>query len=179
MNLSKRGEYAIRVLLDLAMAEKLGRTIVPVASLAQAQGIPVAFLEQILLSLRQGGFLASTRGKHGGYSLARSAARIRLGDVLCYLEGPLVNVGCVQPGSEKCRCPDPKYCGLKILMGEVEGALAGVLERHTLESLAALTLERFVRDDLVPAVARRAGEPGADRISGEKGTGQAEPEYLI
>jgi Rrf2 family protein len=74
VNLSKRGEYALRVLLDMAMADAMGEPLVPLTALAEAQRIPSAFLEQILLNLRQGGFLRATRGKHGGYTLAKPAA---------------------------------------------------------------------------------------------------------
>ena len=55
-------------MLDLTIAQRRGARLVPLAALAEAQNIPAGFLEQILLRLRQGGFLASTRGKNGGYS---------------------------------------------------------------------------------------------------------------
>ncbi|MEK0447025.1 MAG: hypothetical protein RLZZ399_2346 [Verrucomicrobiota bacterium] len=177
MNLSKRGEYALRVLLDLAMAKSLGRSLVPLTALAEAQSIPPAFLEQILLSLRQGGFLSSTRGKHGGYSLARAASDIPLAEILRYLEGPVLSNRCVNAGSgTPCHCPDPDHCGLRLLMGEVHGALSGVLDRYTLEGLAAVTLSRFQKDGLLPAVCE---PPRPVAKGGAAKKAEDEPEYLI
>ena len=57
MKLSKKGEYALRALLDLAMAQALDRNLVPLSALAEAQRMPATFLEQILVELRQAGIL--------------------------------------------------------------------------------------------------------------------------
>ena len=182
MNLSKRGEYALRVLVDLAIAKSLGRNLVPLAIMAEAQRIPPAFLEQILLSLRQAGFLMSTRGKHGGYSLSREASEIRLGELVRFLEGPLVTAGCVSAAvGQRCSCPDPKHCGLKLLLSEVQEVLAGVLDGTTLADLATQTLKGFEADNAKPAVMellQEAAEAGG-KASGPRKRGAAEPEYLI
>lgn len=184
MNLSKRGEYALRVLVDLAMASARGRRLVSLAALAQAQRIPVAFLEQILLGLRQAHVLVSTRGKHGGYSLARPASAYRMGELIRLLEGPLVSVGCVA-GEEgvRCVCPDPAHCGLRRLMVRVHEALVGVTETLTLEDLALETLGGYERDGLLPCILREPEKKGEGERQGREGKGRregdAEPEYWI
>jgi Rrf2 family protein len=181
VNLSKRGEYAIRVLLDLAMAKSQGRVLVPLGALAEAQRIPVAFLDQILLSLRQAGFLSSTRGKYGGYALAKAPSEIVLGELVRFLEGPLVGTGCVTPNeAHKCSCPDQKHCGLRLLMTQVREALSGVLDGMTLADLAGRTLGGFQADGLLPAVLQQK-EPAAASAKRRKPGGElgSEPEYLI
>ncbi|MEI6714946.1 MAG: Rrf2 family transcriptional regulator [Verrucomicrobiota bacterium] len=177
MNLSKRGEYAVRVLLDLAMATSRGRHLVPLTALVESQKIPAPFLEQILLSLRQAGYLTSVRGKYGGYSLAKQASEVHLGEVIRFLEGPLVSTGCVNAGgTTKCSCPDPQHCGLRLLMTQVQGALSGVLDQLTLESLAGTTLAGFLKDGVLPAVLQQ-GE--VKKKSKRGGGGESEPEYWI
>ena len=95
MKLSKRGEYALRSLINLGIAAKVGRPLVPVAELAKAEDLPVKFLEQIMQQLREAGYVKSVRGKHGGYRLARPAARIAIGSVVRLIDGPLAPIGCV------------------------------------------------------------------------------------
>ena len=79
MHLSKRSEYALRALIDLGIARELGRPILQVSELALKEKLPVKFLEQILTQLRLAGYVETKRGKFGGYSLAKPAARIKLG----------------------------------------------------------------------------------------------------
>ena len=83
---SKRCQYALRAVLELARHELAGR--MPISEIAKAQGIPPRFLEAILRQLKQAGITESTRGKVGGYSLARSSREITLGDVVRVFETP-------------------------------------------------------------------------------------------
>ena len=177
MNLSKRCEYALRVMLDLSIAQRRGATLVPLAALAGAQNIPAGFLEQILLRLRQGGFLASTRGKNGGYSLARPATEVRIGDIIRFLDGSFAPITCVsQTGYKRCSCPDESRCGVRKLMLKAKDALSEVLDRATLESLAESTLRSFESDGLAPEILLRL----LPERKQAKGRGsRAEPEYLI
>lgn len=177
MNLSKRGEYALRVMLDLTIAQRRGARLVPLAALAEAQNIPVGFLEQILLRLRQGGFLASTRGKNGGYSLARSEADIRIGDIIRFLDGSLAPIACVsQSGYQRCSCPDEARCGIRQLMISARDALSKVLDGATLEALAESTLHAFEVDGLLPDILRKLVPQ--KKVSSRRAT-RDEPEYLI
>jgi Rrf2 family protein len=82
--ISKKSGYAIRGLLELALRGDEGP--VNVRTLAQAQDIPIRFLEIILNELKQGGFVLSIRGKAGGYRLAREAEDITIGQVIQFLD---------------------------------------------------------------------------------------------
>lgn len=153
MKLSRRGEYALRAMLDLTMAQALDRTLVPLTALAEAQRIPPTFLEQILIDLRQAGYLASTRGKYGGYSLSKPADQILIGDLVRHIDGPLAPIGCASVTAyQRCTCPDEEHCGLRLLMLDVRNAISNILDRFTLKHLAEVTLQRLRRDGLLPPV---------------------------
>jgi len=153
MKLSRRGEYALRAMLDLTMAQALDRPLVPLTAMAEAQRIPVPFLEQILIDLRQAGYLTSTRGKYGGYSLAKSADQILIGELVRHIDGPLAPIGCASVTAyQRCSCPDEEHCGLRLLMMDVRTAISNILDRFTLKHLAEVTLQRLRRDGLLPPV---------------------------
>lgn len=85
MNISVKGEYALLAIFDLASSP--GPEPVKIAEIARRQKIPQKFLELILASLKQGGFVESRRGAEGGYLLARRPESITVGDVLRFIEG--------------------------------------------------------------------------------------------
>ncbi len=170
MKLSKRGEYALRSLINLGIAAKVGRKLVRVTELADAEELPVKFLEQIIQQLREAGYVESARGKHGGYRLAKSADQIAIGSVVRLIDGPLAPIGCVsQTAYEPCNCPDEAHCGLRMLMLDVRNAIAAILDRYTLADVVDVTTRKMVRDGVPlpfsatgePAPARKTKTPGA------------------
>jgi Rrf2 family protein len=86
MHISSKGHYALLTIFDLA-SQRSGKPV-KIASIAKRQAIPQKFLELILLSLKQGGFVESHRGAEGGYSLARTPDTITVGEVLHFIDGP-------------------------------------------------------------------------------------------
>ena len=151
MKLSKRGEYALRALIDLGIASELGRPILQVSELAAKEKLPVKFLEQILTQLKAGGYVESKRGKLGGYSLAKRMDRIRFGAVIRLIDGPLAPIQCVsQSAYSRCTCPDEVHCGLRMLMLDVRNAIAKILDRYTLAEIVEITLRKLRRDKVTP-----------------------------
>src|ERR1041384_6556528 len=149
MKLSKRGEYALRTLIDLGIAQELGFPILQASVLASKEKLPVKFLEQILAQLKGGGYVKSTRGKLGGYSLGKPMKRIRLGSVIRFIEGPLAPIRCVsQTAYVRCSCPDEVHCGLRMLMLDVRNAIARILDRYTLADVVQITLRKLRRDNV-------------------------------
>jgi Rrf2 family protein len=149
MKLSKRGEYSLRALIDLGVAAELGRPIVQVSELAAKERLPTKFLEQIFIQLKAGGYVTTTRGKNGGYSLAKPARRIKFGQVIRLIEGPLAPIPCVSVTAYgRCTCPDEAHCGLRMLMLDVRNAISRVLDRYTLAETVAITLRKLRRDGL-------------------------------
>jgi len=145
MKLSKRGEYALRSMINLGIAAKVGRRIVRVTELAKAEDIPLKFLEQVMQQLREAGYLESERGKHGGYRLATSASKISIGAIVRLIDGPLAPIGCVsQTAYEPCNCPDEAHCGLRMLMLDVRNAIAAILDRYTLADVVEVTTRKML-----------------------------------
>jgi Rrf2 family protein len=157
MNLSKRSEYALRALIDLGIAQELGRPILQVSELVTKEKLPIKFLEQILTQLRLAGYVETKRGKLGGYSLAKPSARIKIGAVIRLLDGPLAPIACVsQTEYRRCTCPDEAHCGLRMLMFDVRNAIARVLDRATLGQIVEITLRKMRRDKIDVPFARRS-----------------------
>jgi Rrf2 family protein len=90
VRVSAKADYAIRAAAELAAAE--GSRHMRAERIAEAQQIPIKFLETILLELKHAGIVRNQRGPEGGYSLARPAADISLADVIRVVDGPLANV---------------------------------------------------------------------------------------
>ena len=87
MYFSAKGEYGIMAVLDLALTN--GADPVQAKAIADRQGIPLRFLEQILSALKHAGLVESSRGAHGGYRLSKPAEDIRVGDVIQAVDGPI------------------------------------------------------------------------------------------
>lgn len=152
VKLSKRGEYALRALIDLGIAHELGFPILQASELAKKEKLPIKFLEQILAQLKLGGYVKSTRGKLGGYSLAKPMRRIKFGAVIRFIEGPLAPIRCVsQTAYARCTCPDEAHCGLRMLMLDLRNAIARLLDRYTLADIVQITLRKLRRDKITPA----------------------------
>src|SRR5688572_31230057 len=90
MKVSAKSDYAVRAAAELTAAQ----TDRPLKAerISEAQGIPIKFLEAILLELKHAGVVKSTRGAEGGYALARPANEIAIADVIRAVDGPLANV---------------------------------------------------------------------------------------
>ena len=149
MKLSKKGEYALRSLINLGMAAEVGRELVQVSELADNEQLPVTCLEQIMQALKEGGMVLSVRGKFRGYRLAKPANKITIGEVVRLIDGPLAPIGCVsQSAYTRCTCPDETHCGLRMLMLDVRNAIAGILDRYTLADVVEVTLRKLRRDQI-------------------------------
>jgi Rrf2 family protein len=162
MKLSKKGEYALRALIDLGIAGEVGRELVQVTEISGKEQIPAKFLEQIMQELKTAGFVAAQRGKFGGYHLAKPASAITIGAVVRVIDGPLAPIGCVSHTAyEKCSCPDEEHCGLRMLMLDVRNAIAGILDRYSLADVVEVTLRKLRRDALpLPFAGPRGPERG-------------------
>lgn len=138
MKLSKKGEYALRALIELAIHADQG--VLRSQALATKENIPAKFLEQILLALTSAGILNSRRGAGGGYTLNRPAEQITLGEVIRLIDGPLAPIRCAsKTAPERCSCPDESTCGLRHLMLEVRNAVSDIVDHTTLADVCERT----------------------------------------
>ena len=137
MKLSKRGEYGLKALIDLA-ASGPGTRAIQIKEIAAREQIPAKFLEQILLALKNAGLVQSRAGAGGGYHLARAPEEITLGQIVRVLDGPLAPIRCVSKMAyERCVCPDQETCGLRLVMLDVRNAIADILDHTTLADVMA------------------------------------------
>ena len=132
VRVSAKTDYAVRAAVELAGAP--GDGLMKAERIAEAQDIPLNFLENILAQLRQARIVESRRGPDGGYLLARPAKEITLADVIRAIDGPLAGVGGKRP-------QDLSYTGsaepLQEIWVAVRASLRSVLERTTLADVAA------------------------------------------
>ena len=144
MKFSKKSEYALRALIELTA--NYDRKLLQRHEIGRKQNIPVEFLEQILLVLKNAGLLTSRRGVGGGYSLLKSPDTITLGQVIRILDGPLAPIGCVSKTAyQKCKdCPytNTASCPIQHVMLGVRNAIADILDNYTLRDFAASSGKR-------------------------------------
>lgn len=150
MRVSAKADYAVRAATVLAAAE--GEGPVKGERIAQAQEIPLKFLENILLELRHAGLVQSQRGADGGYWLARPADEVTVADVIRAVEGPLANVRGVRP-------EQVEYAGSAERLRDVWIALRASL-RAVLESV---TLADLARAELPASISALVADPEAWR----------------
>jgi Rrf2 family protein len=155
MHVSAKADYAVRAAIELAAAAEAG----PVKGdrIAEAQQIPLKFLENILSDLRHAGYVQSQRGAEGGYWLAEPPDTITLADIIRAVDGPLANVRGARPESVE-------YAGSASNLVEVwiavRVSLRSVLERVTLADLVGGVLPAEVKELISDAdawVSRSAG----------------------
>lgn len=139
MKISKKGEYALKALTELAINYDKGEAVTLVNEIVERDNIPPQYLEQILLSLKNAGIVISKRGVGGGYALSRSPHDISLGEVIRIVEGPLAPLNCVSVQAH-IDCPQESTCGLYSVMREVRDAIANILDNISLKEIAKRTL---------------------------------------
>lgn len=154
MHLSKKAEYALRATINLGIATEVGRTTVSGAELAEANRLPLKFVERILQELREAGLVETHRGKFGGYALAKPAEEIGIGQLVRLMDGRLAPICCASENAyQPCTCPDEDHCGLRMVMIDVRNAIANILDRYTVAQVVEVTLRKMRRDGIVPPFA--------------------------
>ena len=173
MNLTKRGEYALRTLIRLAVAQRLGNPIMSVSRLAESERISAKFLENIFSDLKAAGYIEGIRGEAGGARLLCDPETTKMGELVRFLDGKLAPIGCAsETAYQPCTCPDPDHCGLRMLMIDVRNAIANILDRYTLSDVVTVTMRKLERDGLAePALAIQPTKAGPR----SKGKPPAEP----
>ena len=158
MHLSKKAEYALRAAIHLGIAAEMGLPVVSGVELADANRLPLKFIERILQELREAGIVETKRGKLGGYTLATPPDKIRIGDLVRLMDGRLAPICCASEFAyQRCTCPDEDHCGLRMLMIDVRNAIANILDRYTLAQVVEVTLRKMRRDGIAPPFSTHPG----------------------
>jgi len=131
---STKGEYGVRLMVQLG--RHYGQGPASLAEIAAEEELPRAYLEQLVMSLRDAGLVTSTRGAHGGYELARPPQDIRMSEVLRALEGPLAPMICASDDPEHAIvCDRSSRCTVNVLWVRVRDAITTTLDSMTLADL--------------------------------------------
>jgi Rrf2 family transcriptional regulator, cysteine metabolism repressor len=146
MMFSTKAEYGVRVMVALAQraAQRPDgeEPVVPLAEIAERDGLPLAYLEHLVARLRKAGLIDSRRGSRGGYMLARPPQEITMAEVVEALEGSIAPIECISQkadGSIVCsRESDPAHvCPTKLLWTRVRLSIVNTLMETTLADLLA------------------------------------------
>ena len=131
---STKGEYGVRLMVQLG--RHFGTGPASLAEIAAEEDLPRAYLEQLVIGLRDAGLVASTRGARGGYELARPPHEIGMGDVLRALEGPIAPMICASDDPDhKSMCDRTSSCTVNHLWVRLRDAITGALDGMTLADL--------------------------------------------
>jgi Rrf2 family transcriptional regulator, cysteine metabolism repressor len=145
MIFTTKAEYGVRLLVELGRQGE--DRPVSLKAIAEAEGLPLAYLERIVALLRKAGLVESTRGAHGGYRLSRAPADIRMDDAILALEGSVAPMTCfVDDRSETghgvlCshEADSGTGCATKLLWTRVQGGVFKALQQTTLADLVAFS----------------------------------------
>ena len=140
MMFSTKAEYGVRVMVHLAACD--GSQPVALGAIADAEGLPLAYLEHLVARLRRAELVDSRRGAHGGYSLSRPPDSISMAEVVAALEGEIAPVECISADpdgalvcSRELDSGSSVACPTKLLWTRVQGSIVRTLEEMTLSDL--------------------------------------------
>lgn len=110
-----------------------------IQDISRRQRIPLKYLQQILVDLKQAGLVASRKGPGGGYALSRPSEQITLLEVLQAVEGPITELSCgLAPNDKPCGCEDPATCSIRCAFAELSDAMTAVLTKANFGTLRDL-----------------------------------------
>jgi Rrf2 family transcriptional regulator, cysteine metabolism repressor len=130
---SQKCQYAIRAVFELA--KRRGHGPVKISDIAEAQAIPLRFLQVILNQLRRGGFVESRRGAEGGYFLSREPDGLTVGEIVAFIEGPLVPVACMASLQAAAECSLHGRCVFTGMWQRAARAMSDVYDHISFQDL--------------------------------------------
>jgi Rrf2 family protein len=133
MRVSKKTDYALRALFTLV--DHYGSGPIPIRELARRNDIPKKFLEQIMLGLKERGWVDSLAGLRGGYILAKAPDKITMGEVVRHFDGILAPIDCVSVTGYK-RCTQEPVCRFRRVFLDARNYIANLMDRATLAEVA-------------------------------------------
>jgi Rrf2 family protein len=133
------------------LARHAGTGPASLAGIAAEEDLPRAYLEQLVVNLREAGLVVSTRGAHGGYELARAPELITMCEVLRALEGPIAPMICASEDPEHAMtCDRSARCTVNVLWVRVRDAVIGALESMTLADLVPPRVAAPIKEPSTP-----------------------------
>jgi Rrf2 family cysteine metabolism transcriptional repressor len=168
MMFTTKAEYGVRLLVQLGALG--GRQPVSLKAIAEAESLPLAYLERIAALLKKAGIVEATRGAHGGYLLARPAAQITMDEVVLALEGHIAPMDCFfddRDGRVLCsHHDDEQLCATKLLWTRVQLGVISSLQRTTLAELVDFSAGKTLLPTQITGDHGRARDQEPARLSG-------------
>ncbi len=149
MYISTRGRYAVRAMLDIALAKD--DKPVSLRGISKRQKLPISYLEQIFNRLKRIGLVRSIRGVNGGYYLGYPAEEITIGNIIKTMEGPIRLARCEDPPEKRPACIGPDDCVAHIMWKQLEDKIDNMLENITLADLV-VEADKFENERTAQAV---------------------------
>lgn len=156
MQISTKGKYSVRAVLDIA--QHSDGSPVPLGAISKREGISLLFLEQLFQQLRKGNVVKSVRGPHGGYVLARDPSEITIGEIVRLIEPPLYTSSCFSKGESVDSCRIGDTC--------IGGAIWKQLSEHVdnfLDSITVADLCNKSKPEVVYGLRMKSNRILADR----------------
>lgn len=135
--ITQKMKYALKALMELANEQAGEGKSLRIEEIAKRSGAPKRFLEHILLEIRNAGFIASVRGRHGGYVLIKKPREVSLSELMRLIDGPIAPLPCLSRRAyQRCEdCPDEAACRLRQVFGQVFWSYLVLIESLTLADL--------------------------------------------
>ena len=135
--ITQKMKYALKALIELAKERAGNGGSLRIEDIARRSGTPKRFLEHILLEIRNAGFIASVRGRNGGYVLIKEPREVSLSELMRLIDGPIAPLPCLsRKAYQRCEdCPDEATCRLRKVFGEVFWSYLLLLDSLTLADL--------------------------------------------
>jgi len=135
--ITQKMKYALKALMELATERAGEGKPLRIEEIATRSDTPKRFLEHILLEVRNAGFIASVRGRHGGYVLIKNPREVPLSELMRLIDGPIAPLPCLSRRAyQRCEdCPDEETCRLRKVFGQVFWSYLVLIDSLTLADL--------------------------------------------
>jgi Rrf2 family protein len=133
MKISFKGDYALKIILDLAM--HYGKGITQIKDISKRQDIPEKFLEQIITTLKGANYVKTVRGPRGGVLLAKPPSKITMGEIIRLMEGPTSPITCVSR-TARARCTYERKCAFRGYFEKIRDCINEVVDKTTFQEIA-------------------------------------------
>lgn len=135
--ITQKMKYALKALTTLADERAGDGRALRIEEIARRSGAPKRFLEHILLEIRNAGFIASVRGRNGGYLLIKDPAAVPLSELLRLIDGPIAPLPCLSRSAyQRCEdCSDETSCRIRKVFAEVFWSYLLLIESMTLADI--------------------------------------------
>lgn len=132
MRMSRKSDYALRALFDLA--ERFGQGPISIREIAERNDIPRRFLEQIMIELKNAGWVVSIPGRDGGFKLSVPPDELTMGKVVRLFDGLLAPIGCVSVSAYE-PCSQERTCRFRRVLLEIRNYTTRLMDKATLASV--------------------------------------------